>query len=232
MKRFNSLTRMVSCVTRSLLTSMLLILFAMQSQAKEENLIIGHFSEGGLQGWQEKEFLGTTHYTLVDTQPLSHQGQVLMAHSDHSASGLFKTQRIDLQKTPILHWSWQTGSLYSGLNEQTKQGDDFVARIYIVIDGGMFFWKTQAVNYVWSSSHKKETFWPNPHTKNATMFVVETGEDNLDQWVSYQRNVASDLKMILGESVRYIDAIAVMTDSDNAGQQAVTYYGDIYFSAE
>jgi len=30
--------------------------------------------------------------------------------------------------------------------------------------------------------------------------------------------------------VRYIDVIAIMTDTDNSGQQAHAYYGDIYFS--
>jgi hypothetical protein len=54
----------------------------------------------------------------------------------------------------------------------------------------------------------------------------------LGKWVSYKRNVLEDLKEIVGKEVRYIDAIAVMTDSDSSAQQATTYYGDIYFSAK
>lgn len=200
------------------------------------DITIGHFSQGDLTGWEEKEFSGQTDYQIVtDTSTSANTGKakkILKANSNNSASGLFKEQRIDLQKTPYLHWSWKTQHLYSGLNEVKKEGDDFVARIYIVIDGGMFIWKTKALNYVWSSSFKENEFWPNPYTSNAIMFAVESGTKNIGKWVKYKRNVSVDLQKVLGKEVRYIDAIAVMTDSDSSGQQATTYYGDIYFSAE
>lgn len=199
---------------------------------KVEDLYIGMFSQGDLDGWQEKEFNGSTQYKIVDTTGVNSETKVLMAKSNNSASGLFKEQRIDLQKTPYLNWSWKSDSSYSGLNEKEKKGDDYVARIYVVIDGGMFFWKTKALNYVWSSSSVKNEAWPNPYTGNATMFSVESGKQNLGKWVNYKRNVFEDLKEIVGKKVRYIDAIAVMTDGDSSGQQATTYYGDIYFSAQ
>ena len=201
-------------------------------------LIMGNFSQGDLKGWEEKIFSGNTNYVLV-VEEGGDNGitpeklkKRLRASSDNSASGLFKEQRIDLHKTPYLHWSWKTEHLYSGLNELKKAGDDFVARIYIVIDGGMFMWKTKALNYVWSSAFKHEQFWPNPYTSNATMFAVESGPNNLGKWMNYKRNVRDDLKTTLGKEVRYIDAIAVMTDSDSSGQKAITYYGDIYFTAQ
>ena len=37
---------------------------------------------------------------------------------------------------------------------------------------------------------------------------------------------------LVGEDVRYIDAVAVMTDTDDTGQQATANYGDIYFTAK
>jgi len=192
-----------------------------------QKLMIGEFSNADLTNWQEKEFNGNTDYKIVkDVNGVN----VLKASSNNSASGLFKEQRIDLQKTPYLNWSWKTDKLYSGLNEKVKSGDDFVARIYIVIDGGMFVWKTKALNYVWSSFSEVDTYWPNPYIDNATMFAVENGEENLGKWLTYKRNVGKDLKTVLGKDIRYIDVIAVMTDSDSSGQQAVTYYGDIYFS--
>ena len=195
----------------------------------DHKLLIGEFSKGHLTGWQEKEFNGNTGYKIVNDV---NGTNVLQASSHNSASGLFKEQRIDLQKTPYLNWSWKTDALFSGLNEKEKSGDDFVARIYIVIDGGMFVWKTKALNYVWSSTYEKGEFWPNPYISNATIFAVESGREKVGQWLSYKRNVREDLKKVLGKEVRYIDAIAVMTDSDSSGQQATSYYGDVYFSAE
>lgn len=221
---------MTHLIQLSVFISFLFTLSPMAMGAQADNLYIGKFSKGNVDGWQHKEFDGTTEYKIVTDSFIGKQ--VLMAHSNDSASGLFKEERIDLSKTPYLNWSWKTDKLYSTLNEKEKLGDDFVARIYIVIDGGVLFWKTRALNYVWSSSSEKYLTWENPYTANAMMFAVESGKENLGKWVSYQRNVKDDLQKILGKKVRYIDAIAVMTDSDNSGQEAKSYYGDIYFSAQ
>ncbi|HHJ80564.1 MAG TPA: DUF3047 domain-containing protein, partial [Candidatus Tenderia electrophaga] len=37
---------------------------------------------------------------------------------------------------------------------------------------------------------------------------------------------------LFGEDISEINAIAIMTDSDNTQQKAVAYYGDLFFSAE
>ncbi|MCF6208787.1 MAG: DUF3047 domain-containing protein, partial [Ghiorsea sp.] len=121
---------------------------------------------------------------------------------------------------------------FDGINENKKAGDDFVARIYVVVDGGFFFWKTIALNYVWSSSHQTGDKWDNPFTANATMFAVESGKENLNTWQHYKRNIREDLKRLTGKDEQYIDAIAIMTDTDNTGFSATTYFGDIFFSSE
>ncbi len=198
--------------------------------AAENTLHLGQFSNNNQQGWQEKEFDGHTQYTLVTDTDL--QQRVLQATSHGAASGLFYEQRIDLTQTPWLNWSWKTTTALHNINERDKSGDDFVARIYIVIDGGVFFWNTLALNYVWSSSHVVNESWPNPYTSNATMLAVETGKTNLGKWLFYQRNVRQDLKQHLGQDIRYIDAIAIMTDTDNSQQSAITSYADIYFSSQ
>lgn len=210
--------------------SALFLNFSYSANAEDDhNLTIGRFSQGKLDNWEIKEFSGKTEYQIVNDNG-ERKSRVLKAISNSGASGLFIEKRIDLEKTPYLHWSWKTEKLYSDLDESKKQGDDFVARIYIVLDGGLFFWKTRALNYVWSSSFRKGQAWPNPFTANATMFAVESGDKNLGKWLHYSRNVGEDLKKLMNKEVRYIDGVALMTDSDNAGQQATTYYGDIYFS--
>jgi hypothetical protein len=47
-----------------------------------------------------------------------------------------------------------------------------------------------------------------------------------------KRNILADLKQFVGEDIRYIDAVAVMTDTDNTNSKATAYYGDIYFSKD
>lgn len=191
---------------------------------------VGAFSKGLLDGWEPKIFAGKTDYTIVVDTTLTPQLKVLKASSRRGASGLVYKKRFDLEQTPWLHWSWKTEQMFTKLEQSKRNGDDFVARLYIIIDGGMSFWKTYALNYVWSTSFSTGTSWPNPYTSKTTMFAVESGNNKLGTWQHYSRNVRDDLQKLTGKSVRYIDAIAIMTDSDNAGQQATTFYGDIYFT--
>lgn len=195
----------------------------------EGPLVVGDFAHSDLHDWEEKVFAGTTHYESVEQD-----GQtVLRAESRNSASGLFRELRVDLQKYPYLNWRWRiTGR--SGIdNEKIKAGDDYAARVYVVVDGGLFFWKTKAVNYVWADAAHKGEVWPNAFAgKNAMMMALRSGEDDVSTWYVEKRNIREELKKLFGEDIRYIDAVALMTDTDNAGGEAISYYGDIYFSAE
>ncbi|MBL1274884.1 MAG: DUF3047 domain-containing protein [Ectothiorhodospiraceae bacterium] len=198
---------------------------------------VANFSQGDLVDWEEKSFEGNSQYQFVSVQKagiksdkLKGDKQVLQASTDGQASGLFKEVSIDLTKTPYINWSWQVQSLFKGNDEHSKKGDDYPARIYVVVSGGVFFWNTKAINYVWSSNQPQGSEWPNAFTGNAKMLAVRSGEKQLGQWVQERRNVREDLKRFFGEDVKKIDAIAVMIDGDNTGQAATAYFGDIYFS--
>ncbi|MFI3185219.1 MAG: DUF3047 domain-containing protein, partial [Methylococcaceae bacterium] len=45
-------------------------------------------------------------------------------------------------------------------------------------------------------------------------------------------NVRADLTKLFKEDVHSIDAVALMTDTDNSGGQVSAYYGDIWFSKD
>lgn len=190
---------------------------------------ISDFSTSSLKGWESKSFAGETDYSLVteDGRP------TLRAQSNDSASGLGKKVKIDLTKTPYLNWSWKIDGQLSGLDERSKSGDDYVARLYVVKSGGALIWKTKALNYVWSSNQAKESVWPNAfQPKNATMMAVRGKQDSTGVWVTEKRNVREDLKRVFGKDFKKIDAVALMTDTDNSGLNATAYYGEIFFTAE
>lgn len=189
---------------------------------------VGLFSRGELSGWQEKIFAGETDYRLFRQNHLTS----LRAQSNAAASGRFKEVNIDLATTPVLHWSWKVDNLLDGVDEQTRSGDDYPARVYVVFSGGLFFWRTRAINYVWSNNQPVDTRWPNAFTGNAMMVAVESGPEQLGQWVSEHRNVAEDYRQLFGKEPGKVDAVAIMTDTDNSGQRATAWYGDIWFSAE
>ena len=183
-------------------------------------------SAPGHPGWKEKEFAGRTTYT-----PLPEAG-LLMADSRGAASGLFHEKTVDLRRTPWLNWSWKVENVLSGVDERAKSGDDYPARIYVVAKGGLAFWKTRALSYVWSSTEPKGTVWPNAFTANAAMIAVQSGSARLGELVTEKRNIREDWKKAFGEDIAEIDAVAIMTDTDNSGQSARAWYGQPSFSAE
>lgn len=190
----------------------------------------------GIHKWAPKIFSGQSVYRVEE-----YKGRIaLQAVSDKTASGLVLEKRIDLSLTPYLNWSWLVEKQLIGLNERSKQGDDFVARIYLVIDGGLIFWRTKSLNYVWSSNQVKGLIWDNAYAgSNVRMMSVRGNESNTSQWYEEKRNVYNDLIQAFGDkgsdeknkkAYQYIDVIAIMTDTDNSGKQAESYYGDIIFT--
>lgn len=207
----------------------LLILLPLASTALAANgrVYIGRFSDGTLNGWTTKEFHGKTLYRLVNDGGRT----VLRAVSHASASGLYKRVHIDLDRTPYLHWSWKVANTLGPLKEHTRAGDDYPARIYIVFSGGLLFWRTRAINYVWSNDQPVGSEWPNAYTDHDQMVAVESGNSRLHKWVSERRNIRADFRRLFGSNVRYVNAVAVMTDTDNSGKSATAEYGNIYFAA-
>ena len=195
--------------------------------ARDDLYPVGQFSTNSLDTWSEKIFDQQTAYSITNLEGLL----VLKAKSHHSASGLFTEQTVDIKKYPYLNWRWRIESHLSSLDETQKQGDDYAARIYIVVSGGLFFWRTKALNYVWSSRTENGAVWPNAFAPdNTQMMALRTSKDQLATWYIEKRNIYEDLKQWLGYEVTEINAIAIMTDTDNSKGQATAFYGDIYFS--
>ncbi len=177
--------------------------------------------------WEPKIFAGKTRY-----QPVQYRGRTaLQADAMGTASGLVRRTRIDLRTTPYLNWSWAVRERLAGVDEHTKAGDDYPARVYVIFSTGPFFWQTRAINYVWSSNQAPGTVWPNAFVSQSTMVAVRGPDDALGEWHSEKRNVLDDIRRLSGESVEQLEAVAIMTDTDNSGGKTRAWYGGLFFSA-
>jgi len=185
----------------------------------------GTFSNGSLDGWQERSFDGNTEYELVEADGFS----VLRGHTQATASVLYKEQTINLEDTPIIKWSWRVDETYDGLEEKTKAGDDFPARLYVVAQVGFLPWETLAINYVWGSDVEEGETWLNPFTDKAVMVAVKSGDGDLGKWTTHSRNVAEDFKNLFDQDIDELNGYAVMVDGDNSGQSGTAWFGEINF---
>lgn len=190
------------------------------------NLMVGNFSGGDLDGWTVQSFQGTTSYRLVTQDGR----QVLKADSKGTASGLVREIRVDLEKLPYLNWSWRVDDVLNGIDERTKAGDDYPARVYVVVSGGISFWRTRTLIYVWSSRQPVGSTWENAFIENARVMALQSGKGT--GWATERRDVRADFKTCFNDAISFIDAVAIMTDTDNSKQEATAWYGDIYFSQE
>lgn len=202
----------------------LLVLAA--SQAWSAEVAVAQFSKSSVQGWEEKSVSGRTEYSLTEEDGRT----VLAANSKASASEFFRRMEVDLIRTPVLNWSWKVEKALLAGDERSKSGDDYAVRVYVVFSDGSSLWKTRVLNYVWSGNQPVGTQWVNVSSGVSRMIAVETGIDHLGQWRIYRRNIREDFKQQFAEDVTHVQAIAVMTDTDDTRQTAAAFYGDIVFT--
>ena len=192
-------------------------------------LELANFNDKSLAAWSHKKFSGVTRYVVVQDG----EDSVLNAKSHNSASGLYLHKRVDLTEYPFIHWRWKIAQRLGDRNESCKQGDDFAARIYVVVGGGFFPWKTKAITYVWSKQMPRGSEWPNAFAGDSVMMhSVRGGGDALNTWHSEKRNLLEDMRRLHGNSVRYMDVLAIMSDTDNGGGVVEAWYDDIYLSKQ
>ena len=201
---------------------LLLLLFSPAVSMAIDVIELGSFSTSGLSGWSEKSFQGTTEYRIVE------EGgeKVLYAKSEKAASGLVFETDYDPQQFPVLSWRWKISDTISKGDSRIKAGDDYSARIYIVFPH-WFFLKTKTLNYIWANQLPKNSSQLSVYTSNDMMIAVESGSAKAGEWVTVQRNLLDDYRKAFGEEPPNVGAIAIMTDTDNTGETAVAWYGDI-----
>ena len=186
------------------------------------------FSPFQMENWSTRSFDGETDYRLVEKDGQS----VLQARANGQASALYLERDINLTKTPYLKWCWQVDSLYAGLDETTKAGDDYPARVYVARKTGLLPWQVESVNYVWSSNQPAGRAWPNAFTERAQLLALQGGQENLGRWVAEVRHVRDDYQQLFGERPDSINGVALMSDGDNAGGDATAWYSTLTFSAD
>lgn len=155
-----------------------------------------------------------------------------MATADNTASMLYRKFRVDLEKTPYLNWQWQVSNTLGDINEQTRSGDDYAARIYIAIKPAALEIVPRALTYVWASNKNQFSSWPNAYTENVKMLALQSGEQRANEWIQEKRNLKDDLQKHFNEDIRWVEGIAIMSDTDNSGGSTSAGYKTIYFSAD
>jgi hypothetical protein len=196
-------------------------------------------------GWSPLTFKKIPRHTRYSIAQVDGR-TALTAQSEQAASGLIYAMNADAREFQILRWQWKVANTLRKGDVTRKAGDDYPARIYVAFaydparatlaqrikyEAAKLIYGAYpphaGLNYIWDTRAPVGTMVPNPFTDRVRMIVVESGEANVGTWREYQRNVYEDYQRAFGEEPPMISGIAVMTDTDNTGEVASAYYGEI-----
>ncbi len=214
-----------------LFLKVLYLVVFLSSTSNAEVINVFDFTEKELANLEVRKVRGADNKTTY-TIGSNDKGNYLKALADNAASGLGKQLKIDLNVTPFINITWKVEKDLNGIVENSKKGHDYAARVFVIKKTGATPLSNRAINYVFSSNGDVGGNWPSPYTKKSIDNVLSTTKENLNKWVTVKSNVKEDFKRFHNLDVNELDGIAIMADTDNSKKLSISYYQDIYFSAD
>ena len=205
-------------------------LFVLTSSLLADEVKVFEFTEEEFSTLEVRKVRGAdskTQYYLGSNE----NGNFLKAVANNSASGLGKEIKIDLNKTPYLNITWKVEKDLRGINERSKKGHDYAARVFVVKKTGATPLSNRAMNYVFSSNEDVNVSHPSPYTKKSIDYVLATTKEHLNEWVNVKVNVKEHFKQFHELDLNEINGVAIMADTDNSKLSSVSYYQNIFFSS-
>tara|TARA_B100002052_G_scaffold101608_1_gene93803 strand:- start:3408 stop:4007 length:600 start_codon:yes stop_codon:yes gene_type:complete len=194
-----------------------------------EKIRVFSFTNEELDTLEVRKVRGAKAETLYSIG-INENGNFLKAEANNAASGLGKEIKINLNKTPYLNITWKVEKDLKGIDERSKKGHDYAARVFVVKKTGATPLSNRAMNYVFSSNENVDISHPSPYTKKSIDYVLATTKKNLNEWVTVKVNVKEHFKKFHDLELEEINGIAIMADTDNSKLNSVAYYQNIYFS--
>ena len=217
------------------------------AQAQQAQQIV-ELPPPGDERWKPVEFPSIEKHTRYEAVEAD-GAPAWRAQGQCSASGrAVALDDIDLTQTPILRWRWKVDPGLPRLDERTKAGDDFAARVYVLFrfDPKQASWRERlmaraaralydtdlpggALNYVWSSAQARGSDWQSVYQSTSHLVALRAPDDR--GWFEERVDLAADRQRFIPEVKTAIAGLAIMTDSDQSCAEATAWYSSIRFEA-
>lgn len=211
-----------------------------------------YYEEGQIpRGWRLRKRFGYPKGASAKWVTKSRMRAVKL-HSKAALTFLEKTVNVDIRDYPIITWKWRVENILQGNDERTVEGDDHPIRIFFVFEpdsskqslwfrfkrflyldrihghpmGGRF------TEYLWSSHLQPGDTISDPGKPWQKLMVIEGGSSKLGNWLSYKRNLYEDYKRLYRGEPSHLIFIGILNDTDQTGQEAVSYIADVIFHRE
>lgn len=221
--------------------AILLILLMISVSAAAEQKIVFREDFHDLGNWEALHFPKIKRHSIYAA--MEEGGRTfLKARSQASASGIVLKKTFNPYDAPRLHWRWKVDNVYRQTDGHLKAGDDYPIRIYVMFPydperaglservryGALKALYGQypphsTLNYVWASSPQAGDIIVSPYTDKARMVVLERGPARVGRWVEESVNIVANYRKAFGKDPPRAAGLAIMNDSDNTGEAAVSY---------
>ena len=192
------------------------------------------------------------HYRLPGKQASKYtfarlQGRDAMAVTATSSASLLRQKlRIEPQDLAQIKFSWKVPELIAMADLAVRENADSPVRIVLVFEGDRS--KLSAKNamlselahtmtgeplpyatlmYVWCNTRAPGTVITSTRSDRIRKMVVESGTNNINMWMDYERNIRADYEKAFGEAPGALVGIGIMTDSDNTRTTTRAWYGQV-----
>lgn len=174
----------------------------------------------------------------------------MMAKAVSSASLLRQKVRIAPDELGRVKFSWKVPELIAQADLGQRDTADSPVRVVLVFEGdrSKFSAKNAMLSelshaltgeplpyatlmYVWSNKRAPGVVIVSSRTDRIRKLVVESGAQNLNQWLDYERDIRADFEKAFGEPPGALLGIGIMTDTDNTRSSTRAWYGPLKLAA-
>ncbi|KAA3603942.1 MAG: DUF3047 domain-containing protein [Calditrichaeota bacterium] len=218
------------------LLAMLLGSFVLANETTKDSLIIEDFSKGVVgeypswlkwrNGWSMKKHEEDDGVFKPYIIAEENENKYLKADDTGQSIIIGKEVKWNLKKYPVLTWKWRVRKLPEDA-DAWKGKNDSAAGLYITFKRN-FFGIPKSIKYIWGSTLPEGTEFRKEKLGKPHVIVVQSGKENVGEWVTVTRNLAEDFEKAWGEKPdNKILAIGFLTDGNSTGTEASADYDEL-----
>jgi hypothetical protein len=173
-----------------------------------------------------------SYFAVPPTQYSKAGKGIIKAESLGTRSSLFKDVGEKEKDLPILSWGWKISNVVRSAIETRKDRFDSAARVMVIFgkeSGFRGFGGEPSgikIEYIWATRLPKGHVFDHPGEKNCKVFVIQSGEGKVGQWIYEKRNIHKDYKTAFGTEPSGLLAIGIQTDTDQSNEKVTAYYSE------
>ena len=176
---------------------------------------------------------------------------VLRIEADAAAGGLLHPLDLPGEQPWQLSWQWRTERRLEQARFATREGDDYAARVYVLLDYPLAslpflarqklrlartFYDPQlpaaTLSYVWDNRKPPGSHARSAYSETVQMLALRGPQAPLGQWLEERRDLRADAIAAFGSAPRRILGVVFAADSDNTGERVESYFATAQLQVE